>query len=189
MTTPFRSLYFLNRFSNAARASRGLDVEVSRSIVVRGVKNEHSFRASFFGIRAVIGLVHSNRLAVSKNVHCRQLCSSAPQLGHFPCSSMPAGRTVAQEAHRHTERCPGIVGVLGPKSQAFAPASVRGPRNKSPCSPAVYTSCSLRNLGLSKYGNLFKPAPDFIIGPLRGHRYKIVAQAHQTRSSSDRIIP
>lgn len=96
--------YFLKRFSNAARASRGFEDEVSRSIVVRGAKKEHSLRASFFGILAVTGLVHSNRLPVSKNVHCLQLCNSAPQLGQFASWSTASGKSAAQEAHRQTER-------------------------------------------------------------------------------------
>jgi hypothetical protein len=112
--------YFLKRFSKAARASSGFDEEeVSRSIVVRGAKKEHSFRASFFGMRAVTGLAHSNRLAVSKKVHCLQLCSSAPQFGHFSCGSIPDGSNAAQEAHLQTERCPGMLGVRGPKVSSF----------------------------------------------------------------------
>lgn len=112
--------YFLKRFSKAARASYGLEDEVSRSMVVRGAKEEHSFRASFLGIRAVTGLVHSNRLAVSKNEHCLQLCSAIPHCGHFPCGSVVAGRIVAHDAQRHTVRCPGIVGVRGPNNSIFS---------------------------------------------------------------------
>ncbi len=110
-------------------------------------------------------------------------------LGIFPVRRCRPAGLLRRRRTATPNAAPALLVSWGRKSQAFAPASVRGPRNQSPCSPAVYTSCSLRNLGLSKYGNLFKPAPDFIIGPLRGHRYKIVAQAHQTGSSSDRIIP
>lgn len=130
--------YFLNRFSKAARASRGFDEEVSRSIVVRWAKKEHSLRASFLGIRAVIGLVHSKRLPVSKKVHCLQLCSSAPQLGHLDCRSIPSGRIAAQEAQRQTERCPGIVGVRGPKVSGFFCC---GRFSRSPASESMYPRC------------------------------------------------
>lgn len=112
--------YFLKRFSKAARASRGLEEEVSRSMVVRGVKKEHSFRASFLGIRAVMGFMHSKRLPVSKKEHCLQLWSSLPHCRHFPCGSVPPGTMAAQDAQRHTERCPGITGVRGPKVSGFS---------------------------------------------------------------------
>ncbi len=111
--------YFLKRFSKAARASSGFEDEVSRSTVVRGEKKEQWFRESFLGIRAVMGFAHSNRLPVSKNVHWRQLCNSAPQFGHLAIGSMLVGRMVAQEPHRQTTRCPGITGVRGPNVSSF----------------------------------------------------------------------
>lgn len=132
-----KALYFLKRFSKAARASRGFEEEVSRSRVVRGAKNEQWLRASFLGIRAVMGFVHSKRLAVSKNEHCLQLWSSAPHRGHLPSTSTCEGRIAAQEAHRQTERCAGIAGVRGPKvSGLLAGRSLRSSRPES-----IYPFC------------------------------------------------
>src|SRR5208283_4227444 len=74
------------------------------------------FWASFFGMRAVIGWVHSKRLAVSKKAHCLQLCNSKPHFGQRPCRSIPAGKIMAQEAQRTTSRFPGMAGVFGPNS-------------------------------------------------------------------------
>jgi hypothetical protein len=66
-------------------------------------------------MRALTGWVHSNRLPVSKNEHCLQLCNSALQRGHFAVKSIPAGNRVAHEAHLTTSRLPGMFGVFGPK--------------------------------------------------------------------------
>ena len=85
-------------------------------MVVRGEYKLQRFWASFFGMRAVIGCVHSNRLAVSKKAHCLQLCSSKPHFGQRPCRSIPTGKIIAQEAHRTTSRFPGMAGVFGPNS-------------------------------------------------------------------------
>ena len=71
--------YFLNRFSNALRASsaRMPALEVSFSTVVRRSNNVQLLRVSLREPRAP-GTVwrHSKRLAGSKWVHCLQECSS-----------------------------------------------------------------------------------------------------------------
>lgn len=64
-----RTTYFLNRFSNAVRASFGrrlAGVDVSFSRVTRISKSEHSLRASFFAMRSLTGCMHSKRLPGSK---------------------------------------------------------------------------------------------------------------------------
>ena len=48
-------IHFLNRFSKAARASRGLAVEVSRSMVDRTMKSVHLLCASLRGMRSLMG--------------------------------------------------------------------------------------------------------------------------------------
>src|SRR5208282_6705218 len=70
-------------------------------------------------MRALTGRVHSKRLEESKNEHCLQLCSSAPQRGHLAVKSIPAGNRAAQEAQRTTSRLPGMFGVFGPKLSVF----------------------------------------------------------------------
>jgi len=64
-----RESYFLNKFSNAARASFGrklAGVEVSFSRVTRISYNAQSFFVSFFGTRTATGCMHSKRLPGSK---------------------------------------------------------------------------------------------------------------------------
>ena len=112
------SHYFLNRFSNAARASIGraeLGVEVSFSIRTLIEYKLHWLRSSFRGIRAGIGCVHSNRLEVSKYVHCRQECNSKPHFGHFPMGSDIEPSSAPHCAQRETVRVPGICSARGPK--------------------------------------------------------------------------
>jgi hypothetical protein len=68
-----RDRYFLNRFSNAVRASVGRElagVDVSFSRVTRISYDGHSLRASFFATRSFTGCMHSNRLPGSKYMHC-----------------------------------------------------------------------------------------------------------------------
>ena len=67
------SLYFLNKFANACRASVGPDDDVSRSTTVRAANNPQSLRACLLTIRAVIGFRHSNRAPGSKKLHMRQV--------------------------------------------------------------------------------------------------------------------
>jgi hypothetical protein len=105
----------LKRLSKAARASVGLEVDVSRSTVTRGMKKLHSFRLPFRGMRAVMGCVHSNRLAVSKFAHCLQQCNSKPHCGHFPPYWMVAGRITPQLEHLAKARFLGMFGVRGPR--------------------------------------------------------------------------
>src|SRR5215467_13715842 len=61
--------HFLNRLSNALRASEGLigeawppfpppESRVSRSMDARAMKKSHRFRRSFFAIRSGMGCVH-----------------------------------------------------------------------------------------------------------------------------------
>src|SRR5436190_20382499 len=87
-------VYFLNRLSNAFRASEGLVVgdclsfppppesRVSRSMDVRAMKNSQVFRKSFFVMRSGIGCVHSNWADVSKWRQVLQAWRSALHLGH-----------------------------------------------------------------------------------------------------------
>ena len=109
--------YFLNKFSNAARASfgrklAGVDVSFSR---VTFISNDgHSFRASFFATRSFTGCMHSNRLPGSKYMHCLQECSSNPHFGHFPSAVIPLS-TVPHCAHRDTSRVPGKFTGFGPR--------------------------------------------------------------------------
>jgi hypothetical protein len=139
------SHHFLNRFSNAARASFGFKlagVEVSFSRVSRISNSSHEFRSSFFAIRSVTGCMHSNRLPGSKYVHCLHECNSNPHFGHFPSTPMPWS-TVPHCAHRDTTRVPGKLTGFGPNAWshrggpllrsggAFRGASRRGSRSLS----------------------------------------------------------
>ena len=113
--------YFLNKFSNACRASLGrklAGVEVSFSRVTRISNNAHSLRASFFAMRSFIGCMHSNRLPGSKYVHCLHECSSNPHFGHCPLDGIPC-KTVPHCVHRETARVPGKFTGLGPKVLSF----------------------------------------------------------------------
>ena len=92
-----RCLAYRNRSSNALRASFGVDgfvavtltgVFVSRSMEVRGSKNEQSFTLSFAMTRAVTGCVHSNWAPVSKWRQCLQLRRSAWHFGHLLSATM-----------------------------------------------------------------------------------------------------
>ncbi len=113
--------YFLNKFSNACRASFGrrlAGVDVSFSLVTRISNNAHSFRASFFAIRSFTGCMHSNRLPGSKYVHCLQECSSNPHLEHCPLVGIPCN-TVPHCVQRETACVPGRLTGLGPKLLSF----------------------------------------------------------------------
>jgi hypothetical protein len=113
----FAVRYFLNKFSNACRASFGrrlAGVDVSFSRVTRISNNLHSFRASFFAIRSGMGCIHSNRLPGSKYVHCLHECNSNPHFGHFSPEGIPC-KTVPHCVHRETARVPGRFTGLGPK--------------------------------------------------------------------------
>ena len=64
-----RTAYFLNRFSNAVRASFGrklAGVDVSFSRVTRISYSAQSLRTSFLAIRSLTGCMHSKRLPGSK---------------------------------------------------------------------------------------------------------------------------
>jgi hypothetical protein len=100
--------YFLNRLSNATRASLGLRgagafcgsgtlaLAASRATVTRGLNHVHSFGWSFPAIRAGIGFRHWNRVDGSKWAHCLQQCSETPHFGHKPLKSVPFGSAMAQ---------------------------------------------------------------------------------------------
>jgi len=99
--------YFLNRLSNAARASlgvRGVGLAVmltlaevaSLATVTRGLNHVHSLAWSLTAIRAGMGFRHWNRVEGSKCAHCLQQCSAALHFGHVPLKSVPAGNVVAQ---------------------------------------------------------------------------------------------
>jgi hypothetical protein len=110
------TLYFLNKLSNAARASFGrklAGVEVSFSRVTRISYKVQSFRASFFAIRSFTGCMHSNRLPGSKYVHCLHECNSNPHFGHCPVVVIPCS-TVPHCVHREIARVPGRLTGLGP---------------------------------------------------------------------------
>ena len=112
------AVYFLNRFSKAARASLGrrlAGVEVSFSRVTRISYNVHSLRASFFAIRSFTGCMHSKRLPGSKYAHCLQECSSKPHFGHFSPLGIPCS-TVPHCAQRDTARVPGKLTGRGPSA-------------------------------------------------------------------------
>src|SRR5579864_9213126 len=110
-------VHFLNKFSNAARASLGralAGVEVSFSRVTRISNSSQSLRASFFAMRSFTGCMHSNRLPGSKYVHCLQEWSSNPHFGHWPLVGIPCN-TVPHCVHRETACVPGRLTGLGPK--------------------------------------------------------------------------
>ncbi len=118
--------YFLNKLSNAVRASFGrrlAGVEVSFSRVTRISYNPHAFRSSFFAIRSFTGCMHSNRLPGSKYVHCLHECRSNPHFGHFPSPVVPCS-TVPHCVHRETVCVPGRLTGRGPNmlSRFGAPA-------------------------------------------------------------------
>ena len=110
--------HFLNKFSNAARASFGRNaagVEVSFSRVTRISYDGHSFRSSFFAIRTATGCMHSNRLPGSKYVHCLHECNANPHFGHFSPAGIPAS-SVPHCAQRDTARVPGRFTGRGPSA-------------------------------------------------------------------------
>ena len=114
-------VHFLNRFSNAARASLGrrlAGVDVSFSRVTRISKSSQSFLASFFAMRIFTGCMHSNRLPGSKYVHCLHECSSNPHFGHCPLAVIPCS-TVPHCVQRETARVPGKLTGLGPNVVSF----------------------------------------------------------------------
>jgi len=110
--------YFLNKFSNAARASFGFrlaGVDVSFSRVTRISNSSQELRSSFFAIRSFTGCMHSKRLPGSKYVHCLQECSSNPHFAHFPSVGIPCS-TVPHCAQRDTARVPGRFTGRGPSA-------------------------------------------------------------------------
>lgn len=117
---PRSGAYFLNRFSNAARASLGFrlaGVDVSFSRVTRISYSVQSLRASFFAIRSLTGCMHSKRLPGSKYVHCLHECSSNSHFGHCPSPELAAPcSTVPHCAHRETARVPGKFTGRGPNA-------------------------------------------------------------------------
>jgi hypothetical protein len=136
-----RSSYFLNKFSNAARASLGrklAGVEVSFSRVTRISNSGHSFLASFFGMRSFTGCMHSNLLPGSKYVHCLHECSSNPHFGHCPEVGIPC-KIVPHCVHRETARVPGkltgrgpnVLSLFGGAAPDFSPDSLRDSRSRS----------------------------------------------------------
>src|SRR6202040_3595666 len=101
---------FLNRLSNAARASLALRGSVrgtpetgptpyeeegcaapSRATVTRGLNRSHWLAWSFTTIRTGTGFRHWNRVDGSKYAHCLQQCRAVPHLGQFPPKSMSDG--------------------------------------------------------------------------------------------------
>ena len=137
----FLLFYFLNRLSNAARASFGrrlTGVEVSFSRVTRISYDGHSFRVSFFATRSFTGCMHSNRLPGSKYVHCLQECNSNPHFGHRSPAGIPCS-TVPHCVHRETACVPGRLTGFGPKvlsrfggaAPVFSPDACRGSRSRS----------------------------------------------------------
>ena len=135
------SPYFLNKFSNAARASFGrklAGVDVSFSRVTRISNSGHSFRASFLRIRSFTGCIHSNRLPGSKYVHCLHECSSNPHLGHcpvvgIPCSTVPhcVQRETACVPGRLTGRGPNVLSFLGGAAPDLSPDPLRDSWSRS----------------------------------------------------------
>src|SRR5438128_1531638 len=101
---------YLNRSSNAFRASLGRGVVVSRSTVVRGEYSVHVLRSFFGDTRAVsVGSMHSKRLPGSKEAHCAQACRSAPHLPHrLSKPTSVSAITDPQCVQRTTSRNPGI---------------------------------------------------------------------------------
>jgi hypothetical protein len=112
--------YFLNRFSNAARASLGFSfagVDVSFSRVTRISYSVQSLRASFLAIRSLTGCMHSKWLPGSKYVHCLHECNSNPHFGHWPCPELAAPcNTVPHCEQRETARVPGRFTGRGPSA-------------------------------------------------------------------------
>src|SRR5207247_9084585 len=90
--------FFLNRLSNAWRASSGRaePADVSRSTVACIENKVHALRALLLAMRSGTGWAHSNRLPGSKWAHCRQECSGAPHLGHWLVDSNSGERMVPQ---------------------------------------------------------------------------------------------
>src|ERR1019366_4786713 len=133
--------YFLNKFSNACRASFGrklAGVDVSFSLVTRISNNAHSFRVSFLAIRSFTGCMHSNRLPGSKYVHCLHECSSNPHFGQcplvgIPCNTVPhcVQRETACVPGKLTGRGPNVLSFLGGAPPDFSPDPLCDSRSRS----------------------------------------------------------
>ncbi len=82
MSNP-RARHFLNKSSNAFRASSGagwllLTLSAARSRTIRGENRAHELRRSFFATRAGMFSRHSQSVDVSKCVQLRHTCRSVP---------------------------------------------------------------------------------------------------------------
>lgn len=122
--------YFLNRLSNAARASLALrgpwlipfspallappEGCASRATVTRGEKKSHVLVWSLRGMRIGIGLTHWNRVEGSKFTHCLQQCRAAWHLGHSPLKSISAGKVIPQLKHLEATTFSTSRGSFGP---------------------------------------------------------------------------
>jgi len=122
--------YFLNRLSNAARASLALrgawlipfspalpavpEGRASRATVTRGEKYSHVLAWSLRGMRRGIGLTHWNRVEGSKFTHCLQQCRAAWHFGHSPLKSISAASVTPQLKHLDATTFSTSRGSFGP---------------------------------------------------------------------------
>jgi hypothetical protein len=127
--------YFLNRLSNAARASvalRGAELvpfsptrpavpegSASRATVTRGEKKSHVLAWSLRGMRIGIGLTHWNRVDGSKFTHCLQQCRAAWHFGHSPLKSISAANATPQLKHLDAT-------TFSTRRGSFGPVTSRG---------------------------------------------------------------
>jgi len=125
-----RRNYFLNKLSNAARASfalRGAGITPfagecetvpegaeSRATVTRGLNNSHVFAWSFNAMRTGMGFTHWKRVEESKFTHCLQQCKAAPHFGHLPVKSISGAKATAQLKQRAAATFCTNRGSLGP---------------------------------------------------------------------------
>lgn len=145
--------YFLNKLSNAARASfalRGAGMMLplatgdcaagpagaaSRATVTRGENNSQVLAWSFTAIRVGIGFRHWKRVEESKFTHCLQQCRGAPHLGHLPVKSVSGESATEQLKHRAAAMVCTNLGNFGPVTSKgnFGPAGLgRSERCESP---------------------------------------------------------
>jgi hypothetical protein len=127
--------YFLNRLSNAARASVALrgawlipfspplpaapEGWASRATVTRGEKKSQVLAWSLRGMRSGIGLTHWNRVEGSKFTHCLQQCRAAWHLGHSPLKSISAANVTPQLKHLDAT-------TFSTRRGSFGPVTSRG---------------------------------------------------------------